>query len=72
MAYIKTNGMQGAFFAVIATLCNCPGLMMLLFLPQLINFVISIPQVGLKTTLYTYIYAQIIGIKYCPRFRTPR
>nr|BAN66137.1 N-acetylglucosamine-1-phosphate transferase [Babesia bovis] len=52
------TSMAGALFAVVGLVCECSLLMLLLFIPQLINFVVSIPQ--------------LIGILPCPRFRAPR
>lgn len=48
----------GMTFAVVGILGHFSKTMMLFFIPQLINFVLSIPQ--------------ILGIVFCPRHRLPR
>lgn len=48
----------GMTFAVVGILAHFSKTMMLFFIPQLINFVLSLPQ--------------LLGIVHCPRHRLPR
>ncbi|ORM40370.1 UDP-N-acetylglucosamine--dolichyl-phosphate N-acetylglucosaminephosphotransferase [Babesia sp. Xinjiang] len=52
------TSLSGALFAATSILCDSSLMMLMLFVPQMVNFVVSIPQ--------------LIGIIHCPRFRAPR
>lgn len=52
------TALAGAVFAAVAALCHCHRFMLAMFVPQAINFLLSVPQ--------------LLGIKHCPRFRGPR
>lgn len=65
-------------FAVVAILCHFSKTLLLFFIPQIINFVYSLPQL-FKVCLYpvisvvfSYYFSSLIQFVECPRHRMPR